>query len=141
MGSVPQDQPSVRPPLPLGEGLGVRADAPSFINRWQELEWGDIGMQIRAKTAADVARALGSPRRTLSDFMALISPAAEVYLPQMAAEAERLTRQRFGNTIGFYVPLYLSNLCANDCSYCGFSMSNRLKRKTLNTQEIGKVRT
>ena len=30
-------------------------------------------MQIRAKTAADVERALGSPRRTLSDFMALIS--------------------------------------------------------------------
>ncbi|HGP6906295.1 TPA: 2-iminoacetate synthase ThiH, partial [Vibrio cholerae O1] len=88
-------------------------------------------MQIRAKTAADVERALTTSRRTLSDFMALISPAAEAYLPQMAAEAERLTRQRFGNTIGFYVPLYLSNLCANDCTYCGFSMSNRLKRKTL----------
>jgi 2-iminoacetate synthase len=52
--------------------------------------------------------------------MALISPAAEA-LPQMAELAERLTRQRFGNTIGFYVPLYLSNLCANDCTYCGFS--------------------
>ncbi len=143
MDSVPQDQPAVRPPLPLGEGLGVRAQgaiesetAPSFLDRWQELEWDDIGMQIRAKTAADVARALSAPRRTLADFMALISPAAEAYLPQMAAEAERLTRQRFGNTIGFYVPLYLSNLCANDCTYCGFSMSNRLKRKTLNAEEI-----
>ena len=138
---LPQGLPEVCPPLPLGEGLGVRAPGvrakePSFLDRWQELEWDDIGMQIRAKTAADVVRALGSPRRTLSDFMALISPAAEAYLPQMAAEAERLTRQRFGNTIGFYVPLYLSNLCANDCTYCGFSMSNRLKRKTLNSEEI-----
>ncbi|ODP80189.1 hypothetical protein A9502_30475 [Klebsiella pneumoniae] len=35
----------------------------------------------------------------------------------------------FGNTVSFYVPLYLSNLCANDCTYCGFSMSNRIKRK------------
>ncbi|OCA63500.1 thiamine biosynthesis protein ThiH [Aeromonas piscicola] len=93
-------------------------------------------MQIRAKTTRDVELALASPRRTLADFMALISPAAEAFLPQMAQLAERLTRQRFGNTIGFYVPLYLSNLCANDCSYCGFSMSNRLKRKTLDAEEI-----
>ncbi len=156
--SVSPEADVFSPPLPLGEGLGVRAPADSvleggepctppppngeigrgldFTNRWQELDWDDIGMQIRAKTAADVARALSAPRRTLSDFMALISPAAEAFLPQMAAEAERLTRQRFGNTIGFYVPLYLSNLCANDCSYCGFSMSNRLKRKTLNSEEI-----
>ncbi|MFM5560323.1 2-iminoacetate synthase ThiH [Aeromonas rivipollensis] len=158
MGSVPQTQPSVCPPLPLGEGLGVRGEADSalewgepcappppkgeagrgldFADRWRELEWDDVGMSIRAKTARDVERALANPRRTLQDFMALISPAAEPFLPRMAQLAERLTRQRFGNTVGFYVPLYLSNLCANDCSYCGFSMSNRLKRKTLNSGEI-----
>jgi 2-iminoacetate synthase len=130
----------IRSPLPVGEGLGVRAAAEtkeaSFVDRWRELEWDDIGMQIRAKTTRDVELALTNPRRSLQDFMALISPAAEVYLPQMAQLAESLTRQRFGNTIGFYVPLYLSNLCANDCSYCGFSMSNRLKRKTLDAEEI-----
>ncbi|MEY5828843.1 2-iminoacetate synthase ThiH, partial [Salmonella enterica subsp. enterica serovar Corvallis] len=43
---------------------------------------------------------------------------------------------RFGNTVSFYVPLYLSNLCANDCTYCGFSMSNRIKRKTLDDVDI-----
>ncbi|MFM4720897.1 2-iminoacetate synthase ThiH [Aeromonas bivalvium] len=136
----PQVRPSDSPPLGSsqnkGEGPGVRAEEPSFIDRWQELDWDDIGMQIRARTALDVERALSAPRRTLSDFMALISPAAEPFLPQMAELAERLTRQRFGNTVGFYVPLYLSNLCANDCSYCGFSMSNRLKRKSLNSEEI-----
>ena len=133
------DSAALCPPLPLGEGLGVRdlesnEVAPSFIDRWQELDWDDVGMQIRTKTALDVERALSAPRRTLQDFMALISPAAEPFLPRMAELAERLTRQRFGNTVGFYVPLYLSNLCANDCSYCGFSMSNRLKRKTLNSE-------
>lgn len=138
-----QDVASVCAPLRLGEGLGGRVSEvrdveahPSFISRWRELEWDDIGMQIRAKTTRDVERALASPRRTLADFMALISPAAEAYLPQIAQLAESLTRQRFGNTVGFYVPLYLSNLCANDCSYCGFSMSNRLKRKTLDAEEI-----
>lgn len=108
----------------------------SFVSRWRQLDWDDVGMQIRACSARDVARALASGQRTLQDFMALISPAAEPFLSDMAAAAERLTRQRFGNTIGFYVPLYLSNLCSNDCTYCGFSMSNRLKRKTLNPEEI-----
>lgn len=36
------------------------------------------------------------------------------------------------------MPLYLSNLCANDCTYCGFSMSNRIKRKTLDAAEIAR---
>lgn len=36
------------------------------------------------------------------------------------------------------MPLYLSNLCANDCTYCGFSMSNRIKRKTLDEAEIAR---
>ena len=54
----------------------VERKSESFLDRWQELEWDDIGMRIRAKTAADVERALTTSRRTLADFMALISPAA-----------------------------------------------------------------
>lgn len=69
-------------------------------------------------------------------MMALLSPAASAYLEPLAQRAQTLTRQRFGNTVSFYVPLYLSNLCANDCTYCGFSMSNRIKRKTLNETDI-----
>jgi len=107
-----------------------------FSQRWQQLDWDDIGLRIHSKTARDVERALASHQPDRDDFMALISPAAEPYLEQMAQRAQQLTRQRFGHNINFYVPLYLSNLCANDCSYCGFSMSNRIKRKTLDKQEI-----
>ncbi|VEI45974.1 thiamine biosynthesis protein [Actinobacillus equuli] len=84
----------------------------------------------------DVENALQTSNRDLNDFMALISPAAEAYLEPMAQLAQQLTRQRFGNTIGFYLPLYLSNVCTNDCTYCGFSMSNRIKRKILDEKEI-----
>ena len=71
-------------------------------------------------------------------MMALLSPAASGYLEPLAQRAQRLTRQRFGNVVSFYVPLYLSNLCANDCTYCGFSMSNRIKRKTLDEADIAR---
>ncbi|MFP1724475.1 2-iminoacetate synthase ThiH [Lonsdalea quercina] len=107
-----------------------------FYRRWQTLDWDDLRFRINGKTSADVERALNAARPDRDDFMALISPAAAGYLEPLAQRAQHLTRQRFGNTVGFYVPLYLSNLCANDCTYCGFSMSNRIKRKILNDDEI-----
>lgn len=110
--------------------------ADDFSHRWQQLNWDEITLRINSKTARDVEHALQAPRLTREDFMALISPAAAAYLEPLAQRAQQLTRQRFGNVVSFYVPLYLSNLCANDCTYCGFSMSNHIKRKTLNADEI-----
>ncbi|QOI57298.1 2-iminoacetate synthase ThiH [Rouxiella badensis] len=109
-----------------------------FQQHWQTLDWDDISLRINSKTAADVERALNAPRVSREDFMALISPAAINYLEPMAQKAQQLTRQRFGNTVSFFAPLYLSNLCANECTYCGFSMSNKIKRKTLDEIEIEK---
>ena len=111
---------------------------PTFTERWQQLDWDDIRLRIHSKTPADVERALAARQLSRDDFMALLSPAADTYLEPLAQRAQQLTRQRFGNTVSFYVPLYLSNLCANDCTYCGFSMSNRIKRKTLDSQEIAR---
>ncbi|HBC3583311.1 2-iminoacetate synthase ThiH [Vibrio parahaemolyticus] len=108
----------------------------SFYDRFQQLDWDDISMSIYAKTAQDVERALAKPKRDLEDFKALISPAAEPYLELMAKLSYSLTRKRFGNTMSLYIPLYLSNLCANACTYCGFSMENRIKRRTLNRDEV-----
>ncbi|MGR5140609.1 2-iminoacetate synthase ThiH [Photobacterium sp. DNB23_23_1] len=108
----------------------------SFVDEWKQFDWDDIRLSIYGKTAADVERALRKPKRDLEDFKALISPAAEPYLEQMAQQSAALTRKRFGHTVSFYIPLYLSNLCANACTYCGFSMENRIKRRTLNMAEV-----
>ena len=56
----------------------------SFVEQFKQLNWDDISMSIYAKTAQDVERALNKPKRDLEDFKALISPAAEAYLEQMA---------------------------------------------------------
>jgi 2-iminoacetate synthase len=110
----------------------------TFTERWRQLDWDDIRLKIHSKTTADVEHALAARQFTRDHFMALLSPAADAYLEPLAQRAQQLTRQRFGNTVSFYVPLYLSNLCANDCTYCGFSMSNHIKRKTLDSQEISR---
>lgn len=108
----------------------------SFLQQFNQLNWDDISLSILSKTADDVERALRKSKRDLEDFKALISPAAEPYLEPMAQASLAITRKRFGNTMSLYIPLYLSNLCANACTYCGFSMENRIKRRTLNEQEI-----
>lgn len=94
-----------------------------------------IALTVNSKTAVDVERALASNVLSLDDFMALVSPAALPYLEDMASKAYTLTRHRFGNTMQLFVPLYLSNLCANECSYCGFTMSNKIKRTTLTVSD------
>lgn len=100
--------------------------------------WDEEEASIFAKTEADVLRALGKDRCNLEDFKALISPAAEPYLRQMAIKAEELTLRRFGRTIQMYVPLYVSNYCANYCIYCGFNCHNQINRVKLSIDDIMK---
>ncbi len=92
--------------------------------------------EITAKGPADVEQALSVRRLTLGDFMALLSPAAEKYLEPMAQKAHHITKKRFGKTILLYAPLYISNECSNSCLYCGFNVTNKIARKTLNLEEI-----
>lgn len=108
----------------------------SFYHKWQTIDWQSLQLQSRAFSAADVQAVISKQRLTLVDLQALLSPAAAAFLPQLASKAQQVTRQRFGATVQLYAPLYLSNLCANECTYCGFSLSQKVKRCTLNLAEI-----
>jgi len=108
----------------------------NFREIFDQHNWNDIKESIYSKTAKDVERALSKDKRDLEDFKALISPAAMPYLEQMAQLSHQLTQKRFGKTIQMYVPMYLSNECQNICTYCGFSLDNPMKRRTLNGAEI-----
>ncbi len=108
----------------------------SFIEIFNSLNREETKQSIYSKTALDVESALAKTKRGLEDFKALISPAASPYLEQMAQLSHRLTQKRFGKTIQMYAPLYLSNECQNICTYCAFSLDNKIKRKTLNPEEI-----
>lgn len=98
--------------------------------------WDEIKSEIYDKTSKDVEIALGKSRLNTNDFMALISPAAEPYLEHMAVLSRKYTQQRFGKTIQFYVPLYLTNSCINHCVYCGFNHGNDIKRIILTNEQI-----
>ena len=55
-----------------------------FSDELSKISWEETGRKIEAKTDSDVRRALAKERCDVEDFMALLSPAAEPYLEQMA---------------------------------------------------------
>ncbi len=108
----------------------------TFKNIFEQYDWNNTLSSIFSKTENDVINALSKTKRDLEDFKALISPAAKPYLENMAQMSSRMTKQRFGNTIQMYTPMYLSNECQNICTYCGFSITNKIPRRTLTDKEI-----
>lgn len=89
-------------------------------------------------TAKDVKAALEHETCTIEDFKALISPAAEPFLEQMAERARRETSKHFGNTVYLFTPLYIANYCENYCVYCGFNCYNHINRMKLMMEQIEK---
>ena len=89
-------------------------------------------------TSKDVKAALEHDKCTIEDFKALLSPAAEPFLEQMAAKARLETSKHFGNTVYLFTPLYIANYCENYCVYCGFNCYNHIKRMKLSMEQIEK---
>lgn len=87
-------------------------------------------------TETDVKRALAAEYLSIEDFAALLSPAAEPFLEQMAAKATIETRKHFGNSVYLFTPLYIANYCENYCVYCGFNCHNKIRRAKLDKDGI-----
>ena len=87
-------------------------------------------------TARNVRAALDHETCSVEDFKALLSPAAEPFLEEMAQKARMETSKHFGNTVYLFTPLYIANYCENYCVYCGFNCYNHINRMKLNVAEI-----
>lgn len=72
---------------------------------------------------------------TPEDFRILLSPAASQMLEEIAQVANRITMRNFGRAINIFTPLYISDVCTNQCRYCGFNAKNHQKRRHLSIDE------
>jgi len=66
----------------------------------------------------------------------MIAPVDSAGLENMAHQSRRLTQHHFGKTMRMFAPLYISNECVNNCSYCGFSRDNAILRTTLTIPQV-----
>lgn len=107
-----------------------------FSDELKKYDWDETTEFILSRNVSHVRAALRKEHLGIEDFMALVSPAAEPFLEEMARLSHRYTLERFGKTISMYIPMYVSNACTNHCVYCGFNHSNPLERVTLTMDQV-----
>lgn len=112
-----------------------------FADVIDQYDWDETLRLVTEATDADVRRVLAKAERNRSqltpeEFAVLISEASDPYLENMAVLSRKFTRERFGNTISMYIPMYVSNACTNKCVYCGFNHDNKFDRITLSMEQI-----
>ncbi|WP_073027563.1 2-iminoacetate synthase ThiH [Lutispora thermophila] len=108
----------------------------SFYGKYMEYRGFDFDGFFNGVKDLDIQKALNKECIDEMDYLALLSPVAEKCLEQMAVKAQQLTFWNFGKVIFLFTPLYLSNYCTNKCVYCGFNVTNDIKRSKLTLAEV-----
>lgn len=108
----------------------------SFLTVVKKYEGFNFSLFFSSVQGQDIEKILCKERLTELDFLMLLSEKGAEYLEPMAARARQLTVQHFGRTIQLFIPLYISNYCSNECTYCGFNLKNSIKRRKLTIAEI-----
>lgn len=101
----------------------------AHLEKWRDPRPADVG-RVLEKAAQKV--------RLEPEELAILLQTRDPQMRKVMYElAHQLKREIYGERLVFFAPLYLSNQCANNCSYCGFRTSNPLiHRRALTNEEI-----
>ncbi|HPS50737.1 MAG: [FeFe] hydrogenase H-cluster radical SAM maturase HydG [Bacteroidales bacterium] len=84
-----------------------------------------------------IAKSLDKNRLTLAETAVLLNADDPELIKEIKQGARTLKEKVYGQRIVLFAPLYIGNLCTNNCAYCGFKSSNKqAKRVTLDHDEI-----
>lgn len=76
-------------------------------------------------------------RLSLKEVAVLLNVTDEKTLDRIYNAAKWVKNAIYGNRLVIFAPLYISNLCSNECLYCAFRASNKkVSRKSLTQEEI-----
>lgn len=84
-----------------------------------------------------IQKALAKNRLSLQETAVLINAKDPECIDEIKEGARNLKESIYGERIVLFAPLYVGNLCINNCAYCGFRSSNsEQKRSTLTYDEL-----
>lgn len=84
-----------------------------------------------------IAKSLNKQRLSLQETAILVNADSPEMVDKIKLAAKQLKEQIYGKRIVLFAPLYIGNLCINDCTYCGFRSTNKKQeRLTLGKQDI-----
>ena len=79
---------------------------------------------------------LKCPTPLMRRFSRMLDDESGGPLESLARQSQLVTRRHFGRTMRMFAPLYVSNECVNNCSYCGFSRDADILRTTLDVDQV-----
>jgi len=86
-----------------------------------------------------INRSLNKKRLSLEETAILINANSPDLIKKIKDGAKKLKQLVYGQRIVLFAPLYVGNLCVNNCKYCGYKQSNKaVKRVTLGEEELVK---
>lgn len=89
------------------------------------------------KVSEIIQKSLSKQRLSMGEVAILVNASDEISIQAIKDGAKALKNQVYGNRIVLFAPLYIGNKCQNNCSYCGFRVTNKdAERKTLDDAEI-----
>jgi 2-iminoacetate synthase len=97
----------------------------------------DSAQANRERVREIIARSLAKKRLSMEETAVLIAATDPELVEEIKAGARKLKEQVYGKRIVLFAPLYVGNLCVNNCEYCGFRAANKdQKRTTLTPPEL-----
>lgn len=115
------------------------ADEPQvpFIDNYEILSYLDNANPSHDRVAEIIAKSLNKERLNLADVADLVMATDPEQIEMIKDGARTLKEKVYGKRIVLFAPLYVGNLCQNNCEYCGFKASNKETiRKTLEKKEL-----
>jgi 2-iminoacetate synthase len=86
-----------------------------------------------------LAKALGMKGLGLAEVATLCNVESPDLVGSIFEAARQVKDDIYGNRLVLFAPLYISNLCSNECLYCAFRASNKaLARRVLTQEEIAR---
>jgi 2-iminoacetate synthase len=84
-----------------------------------------------------IEKSLSKNRLSLQEVAHLINATEPGQIEMIKDGARQLKEKVYGNRIVLFAPLYVGNMCTNDCQYCGFRTSNKsAQRTTLSNEQL-----
>lgn len=108
-----------------------------FINQ-EYIESLLINTQITSKEEIEdiLEKARGAKGLTHQEVAKLLQVEDPDLLHKLFKAAGEVKKKIYGNRIVMFAPLYISDYCVNNCTYCGYRRDNRFPRRRLSMQEI-----
>jgi len=97
----------------------------SFIDSEEIWSFINAPKPSRERVQEVIDRALDKNRLSLEEVAVLINATDNDQIEAIKNGARTLKEKVYGHRIVLFAPLYIGNLCTNNCSYCGYKASNK----------------